>query len=87
MFKGQIPPIFIGHGVHCRMSSISDDRKWLDDEEFTVAGHTTVRKKGQKVGGNLMAHWSALRASNPQFFKDVVVVQQPSATCLPLIPI
>jgi hypothetical protein len=77
----QIPPILIVHGVHCRMSNISDDRKWLEDEEFTVAGHTVFRKKGQKVGGNLMAHWSALRASNPQFFLDVVVMQQPSATC------
>ncbi len=77
----QIPPILIVHGVHCRMSNIGDDRRWLDNEEFTVAGHTTVRKKGQKVPGNLMAHWSELRASNQQFFKDVVVMQQPSATC------
>ena len=38
------------------------------------------RKKGQKIPPGMMPDITALRALRPDMFKDVVVIQQPSAT-------
>eukprot|EP00972_Heterocapsa_arctica_P089320 13171860-Heterocapsa_arctica.AAC.1 len=63
------------------MDNISADRRWLQDEEFYVAGQHVVRKKGEKVPGSLMQAWTSLREAHPEYFKEIVVMQQPAATC------
>ena len=35
---------------------------------------------GQKVSGSLMARWLDLRDRHPQYFEEIIVMQQPSAT-------
>ena len=70
-----LPPLLIAYGVHCRLSNISKDRRWIADEELEVAGVMVVRKKGEKVPGGLMEGWLAARDAHPKMFADIVVMQ------------
>ena len=38
----QLPPLLIMYGVHCRLSNISKDRRWIEDEEFMIADQVWV---------------------------------------------
>ena len=76
----QLPPILISYGVHCRLSNISKDRRWIQDEELEVGGVRIVRKAGEKLPPMLMRSWTDLRDLKPELFEHIVVVQQPSAT-------
>ena len=76
----QIPPILIVYGVHCRLANISKSRTWVQDEEFVVGDQVITRHAGDKVPGGIMESWVSLREQHPQIFKDIVIMQQPSAT-------
>ena len=75
----ELPPILVVWGVHARISNISKDRRWLEDEEFWIGDQHIVRRKGQKVGG-ILENWCKLRDEDPEVFEKVIVMQQPSAT-------
>ena len=76
----QLPPILIIQGVHCRIDNIDKDRRWVKDEEFIVAEVPVIRKKGDKVPGQLMLQWTQLREIHPEYFEQIIVMQQPAAT-------
>jgi hypothetical protein len=66
------------HGrVHCRLSNISSDGKWLKDETFSFKGKEIVRKAGQSVG-KLMLPWRRLRQTSPELFENLSVYMQPA---------
>ena len=66
------------HGViHCRLSNICPDGKWIKDERFFYKGREIVREKGQSAG-KLMLPWRRLRKSEPELFKDLSVYMQPA---------
>ena len=65
-------------GVHCRLDNISDEGKWLEDEEFWVGSEKKTRVKGQSARG-AMKEWVEIRRRNPEFFRHVKVYSQPSA--------
>ena len=75
----ELPPILVTWGVHARLSNISKDRRWLEDEEFVVSGKQIRYQKGTKVG-NIMSAWCDLRDEDPAVFEKIVVFQQPAAT-------
>ena len=75
-----LPSVLVVWGTHCRLSNISAERTWKEDEHITVAGVEIMRKKGQKVPPSMMKEMSDLRDARPELFKDIVVMQQPSAT-------
>ena len=77
----QLPGILIVYGVHCRLSNIDEHRRWNEDEVFEVAGVEVIRKQGEKIPGSLMAGWTELREKHPEYFEELVVMQQPAATC------
>ena len=76
----ELPPILVMYGVHCRMSNIGPDRCWLQDEEFYIGHEHVVRKAGQKIPGHLMENWLDLRDERPEYFEEIIVMQQPAAT-------
>ena len=76
----ELPPVLVMYGVHCRISNISKDRRWLEDEDFYVGDERVLRKKGEKIPGKLMENWLRLRDDHPEMFEEVLVMQQPSAT-------
>ena len=41
-----LPSVLVLWGTHCRLSNISAERTWKEDEIITVAGVEIVRKKG-----------------------------------------
>ena len=65
-------------GVHARLSNIDKDGKWIENESFEVAGKLIKRQKGQSVG-NIMLPWRKLRASAPELFTQISLMQQPAA--------
>ena len=67
------------------MSNISKDRRWVEDEEFMIGDQVVRRKAGDKVPGGLMEAWCKLRDEHPKIFEEIVVMQQPSATCNEII--
>ena len=75
----ELPPILCTYGVHARLSNISMDGKWIEDEEFHVGGEVVVHRAGSSVG-NIMEQWRKLRAADPGIFEEIVVMQQPAAT-------
>ena len=75
-----LPPILVMHGMHCRLSNISDDRTWIADETIVIAGHEIRHKKGQKIPGATFPQMTRLRKERPDLFENLVVMQQPSAT-------
>ena len=65
-------------GVHCRLSNISEDGRWLADESFSYGGELIERKKGESVGV-VAKRWRALRTAHPELFQNLSLMQQPSA--------
>ena len=39
-----------------------------------------MHRAGQKVKGQMMEHWLLLRDEFPEVFKEIIIMQQPSAT-------
>ena len=76
----ELPPILVMYGVHCRMSNIGPDRCWLQDEEFYIGEEHVLRKAGQKIPPHLMENWLDLRDERPEYFEEIIVMQQPAAT-------
>ena len=75
-----LPPVLVLWGVHCRLSNITKERTWKEDETFTVAGVEVKRHKGGKIPNSMMSDLLDLRDKRPELFANVVVMQQPSAT-------
>ena len=65
-------------GSHCRLDNISEDGKWLEDEEFWLGKTLKKHVKGRSVG-NQMKGWREVRAKYPDLFTHVKVYSQPSA--------
>ena len=70
---------------HCRLEDIStaaraSDEVWTRSHSFIYNGETVVRKKGEKVGNNLMKSHRDLRREEPGLYrKGVRVWGQPQA--------
>jgi hypothetical protein len=65
-------------GVHARLSNISDERTWIEDEEFEYAGKTYKRYAG-KSAGRILATYVQLRKEHPEWFEDLEVYSQEAA--------
>ena len=67
-------------GVHCRLSNISEDGKWLQDESFWIGGEHVQRLKGNSVG-TCMLEWRRLRGDpeTRHLLERVDIMQQPAA--------
>jgi len=66
------------HGVHARLEQLTDEGKWVADEDFWYAGKQTVKKAGDSAKG-AMAGWLKLRREQPALFAGLRVWQQPCA--------
>ena len=67
-------------GGHGRLSNISDEGNFLEDEHFTHKGKEIVRKAGQSARG-LLKSWVELRRSSAEvrtMLESIEVMQQPS---------
>jgi hypothetical protein len=67
-------------GGHGRLSNISDEGTFLEDEHFTHKGNEIVRKAGQSARG-LLKSWVDLRRSSVEvrtMLESIEVMQQPS---------
>ena len=77
-------PILVLPGAHARLSNISEDGCFLEDEIFEVSGKQKVRQAGTSAG-QLMLSWRKLRDAGDdevrQFFNDIEVMQPPAAFC------
>ena len=75
-------PVLIVPGQHARLSNISEDGTFIQDEVFEVKRKQKVRKAGSSAG-NLMLSWRKLRDHGSEetksFLKSIEVMQQPSA--------
>lgn len=74
-----LPSVLVVFGQHCRLENISPAGTWLSDEKFLAGQKLVERKAGEKVPGNVMKGWRALRQTNPELFRHVKVWQQPAA--------
>jgi hypothetical protein len=70
--------ILVVQGVHAKLSNISDDHRFIEEEQFLIAGEIVTRKAGQ-AAGQIMKTWVELRKAQPELFERVVVYQQPAA--------
>ena len=77
-------PVLVVPGAHARLSNISPEGLFIEDDVFAVKGKQKVRK-AQTSAGNLMLSWRKLRDGGDeemkQFFKEIEVMQQPAAFC------
>ena len=74
------PSIIVVYGAHCRLDNLDDDGRFIEHEEFYVAGEKVVHKQGQRPAGGKMMAYVKLRRDQPDLFKNIIVYQQPSAT-------
>ena len=76
-----VKPVMVVPGAHGRLSNISPEGNFYEDEVFVVKGKTKVRKAGTSAG-NLMLTYRTLRDKGPDDIKDcfneVEVMQQPN---------
>ena len=75
----QLPPIVVMPGVHARISNISPDGKWVEDEVIKVGQKTIIRNKNEKVDASIMKQWRKIRSLQPDLVASVVLMQQPAA--------
>ena len=77
-------PILVLPGSHARLRNIDEAGLFIEDEIFEVKGKQKVRK-AKTSAGNLMLSWRKMRDDgDPEvrgFFKEIEVMQQPSAFC------
>ena len=77
-------PVLVLPGCHARLSNISEDGTWIEDEVFKAKGKHVVRKQGQPVG-NIMKSWRSMMSSgDPEvlaWLSEVEVMQQPAGYC------
>ena len=75
-----MPGLVIVSGVHARLSNISSDGKWIEDEEFCYKNKSVIRKSGKPVG-RILASFRKIREQKPELSDDIIVMSQPSAFC------
>ena len=77
-------PVLVVPGAHGRLSNIDEHGHFIEDEVFLVKGKQKVRK-AKTSAGNLLLSWRKLRDQGDEesraFFRDIEVMQQPSAFC------
>ncbi len=69
------------HGSHARLSNISDNDTWLEDEAFVFHGKQILRKAGASARGVLRS-WVKLRrepAEARRMLEKFEIFQQPAA--------
>ena len=75
-------PVFVVPGAHGRLSNIDEHGLFIEDEVFLLKGKQKVRK-AKTSAGNLLLSWRKLRDQGDEesraFFRDIEVMQQPSA--------
>ena len=69
--------VLVASGIHARLSNLDSEGRWIEDEEFEVAGKRVFRKGGTSAGG-VMRQWVKLRAQHPDMFSQMEVYQQPA---------
>ncbi len=74
VFRG----LLVVSGVHARLSNISAEGKWIEDEEFVYKNKRTVRKAG-KAAGRILESFRKIRTLRPELFEGITVMSQPSA--------
>ena len=57
--------LLIVSGVHARLSNISLDGKWIEDEEFMYKNKHVVRKSGKPVG-RILTSFRKVREQKPE---------------------
>ena len=77
-------PVLVVPGAHGRLSNIDEHGLFIEDEVFLLKGKQKVRK-AKTSAGNLLLSWRELRDQGDEesraFFRDIEVMQQPSAFC------
>ena len=77
-------PVLVVPGSHARLSNLSPEGLFIEDEIYMVKGKQKVRKANTSAG-NLMLSWRKLRDEGDEemklFFNQIEVMQQPSAFC------
>ena len=77
--RGEIgPTAIIVSGAHGRLSNISPEGTFIEDEVFYFQDKRIERQAGKSARG-LMKSWRVLREAEPHLFENVVVYQQPAA--------
>jgi len=75
-------PVLIVPGSHARLSNISPEGLFIEDEIFEVKGKQRVRKAGTSAG-KLLSSWRKLRDSGDEEVKRLLghieIMQQPAA--------
>ena len=51
----------------------------MQDEDFFVGDQHVERKQGQTIPVHLMEGWLNLRDQHPEYFEQIIVMQQPAA--------
>ena len=72
-----LPSLLLVHGAHARLSNIDDEHRWIKEETFWEGGVRKQHLAGHKTKGHL-ASYVELRKSNPELFKDLVVMAAPA---------
>ena len=65
-------------GVHARLSNISDDGTWIENEEFEYGGKLYKRTAGKSTG-QVLRSYVELRRVHPEWFEELEVFSQPAA--------
>jgi hypothetical protein len=70
-------------GAHMRFSNVSEDDRWIDDEQFIYNGVETKRVAGEKVPANLGKAIRDLKRLKPEFWQrlqdaQIEIYQQPA---------
>ena len=77
-------PVLVVPGAHGRLSNISPEGLFIEDDVFNVKGKQKLRKANTSAG-ILMLPWRKLRDNGDpemkRFFEEIEVMQQPAAFC------
>ena len=75
--------VWIVQGKHCSMQFVTQDSEgrdvWSEDWGYELEGVAHNYKKGESCG-KLMQPYRTLYRKKPELFRDVLLIQQPSAT-------
>ncbi|CAE7422092.1 unnamed protein product [Symbiodinium natans] len=73
-----LPGLLVVHGAHARLNNIDSAGKFISDETFEYNGTLVVRKV-KTSAGRLLFGWRKARQSDPELFRRISVMSQPSA--------
>ena len=65
-------------GVHARLSDITDEGTWREDEAFEYGGKVYKRSAG-KSAGRVLCSYVEIRKEHPEWFEELEVFSQPAA--------